>query len=496
MCLRKHGGRSVRDWLVGTMLQIRGKSGSLVRLRANRAQREYSRNCGRRNIVLKARQMGITTWIAARFFLATITRRGTLTVLVAHDQRSAEEIFRIVRRFWENLPAALRCGALRTSHANVRQLVFPELDSEYRVETAADPEAGRGLTIQNLHASEVARWPRDAAATLASLRAAVAPDGEIVLESTPNGSSGCYYREWQSAAETGTARHFLPWWWTQEYRREGGLAEELSEEEAMLVAKHGLSPEQIAFRRELRANFRGLAKQEYAEDAESCFLASGECFFEKELIEDRLQELLSASDEWEARSPPWIFLPPQAGREYIIGVDPAEGGSDGDYAVAQVIDRAIGMQCAELSGHFPPHEMARRVTALARQYNTALVAVERNGVGGTTLAYLKDTEHYENLFLREGKLGFPTNAQTRPALVDTLAACFAVQPGLVHSPRLLREMRSFVRQKTGRPAAGSGTHDDCVMAMALALKVREETHGAGSTGILGMGSLDGPVRIS
>jgi hypothetical protein len=497
MCLVDHASRSLRDWLAERLLHIRGKSGQLIPLRANRAQREFSQHCGQRNIVLKARQMGITTWIAARFFLATITRRGTLTVLVAHDQRSAEEIFRIVRRFWENLPEGLRCGALRTSHANVRQMVFPEMDSEYRVETAADPEAGRGLTIQNLHASEVARWPRDAAATLASLRAAVAPDGEIVLESTPNGSSGCYYREWQSAGETGTARHFLPWWWTEEYRRQGGAATDLSPEEADLVAKHGLSPEQIAFRRELKANFRGLAKQEYAEDAESCFLASGECFFEKELIEGRLLELLHTGDDWDARPPPWIFLPPQAGRHYIVGVDPAEGGSDGDYAVAQVIDRATGMQCAELSGHFPPHEMARRVTALARKYEGALVAVERNGVGGTTLAYLKDSEHYENLFVREGKLGFPTNAQTRPALVDTLAACFAVQPSLVQSSRLLREMRSFVRQKTGRPAAGSGTHDDCVMAMALALKVREETHGAGNgAGSMGMGILGGPVRIS
>ena len=490
-------GRALRDTLAERLLRIRDKSGRLVRLKANRAQQEFAHACGRRNIVLKARQMGITTWIAARFFLATITRRGTLTVLVAHDQRSAEEIFRIVRRFWENLPNRLRCGALRTSHANVRQLVFPELDSEYRVETAADPDAGRGLTIQNLHASEVARWPRDAAATLASLRAAVAPEGEIVLESTPNGSAGCFYREWQAAAEIGAVRHFLPWWWAEEYRRVGAALGNLSEEEQELVAKHGLDLEQVAFRRELKANFRGLAKQEFAEDAESCFLASGECFFEKEMIEQRLREVWPGSEVWEGRPTPWIFAAPLPGREYIIGVDPAEGGSDGDYSVAQVIDRAKGMQCAELSGHFDPHETARRVTALARQYNDALVAVERNGAGGTTLAYLKDSEHYPNLFVRDGKLGFPTNSQTRPALVDTLAACFAAAPELVSSPRLLREMRSFVRQKDGRPAAGSGTHDDCVMAMALALKTREETHGArpARTG-MGMGSLGESVRIS
>src|SRR5246127_4604102 len=118
----------------------------MVRLHPNRAQREYSERRTRRNIVLKARQLGITTYVAARFFLQTITQPGTLSVQVAHDQEAAEEIFRIVHRYLENLPVGMR-SELRTSRSNVRQIVFPRIDSEYRVETAADPNAGRGLTI-------------------------------------------------------------------------------------------------------------------------------------------------------------------------------------------------------------------------------------------------------------------------------------------------------------------------------------------------------------
>jgi len=66
--------------------------------------------------------------------------------------------------------------AARRSNKIARQYPpdrLPHLDSEYRVATAADPNAGRGMTIHNLHCSEVARWPRDGAETLASLRAAV-----------------------------------------------------------------------------------------------------------------------------------------------------------------------------------------------------------------------------------------------------------------------------------------------------------------------------------
>ena len=170
-------GKTIRQFLVEKLLQVRTREGETEPLVLNRAQQDYEGRCGKRNIVLKARQLGITTYVAARFFVHTITRRGTLSVQVAHDQESAEEIFRIVHRFLENLPERLRAGALCTSRANVRQVVFPRLDSEYRVETAADPNAGRGLTIQNLHCSEVARWPGEAAETLAGIAGGGAGDG-------------------------------------------------------------------------------------------------------------------------------------------------------------------------------------------------------------------------------------------------------------------------------------------------------------------------------
>ena len=269
------GIATVRELVMHTMLKIRDKRGHLLRLHLNRAQRDLEKTSGKRNIVLKARQLGVTTYVAARFFVSCITREGTLSVQVAHDQRSAEEIFRIVHRLLENLPESLRQGALVTSRANVRQIVFPMLDSEYRVETAADPNAGRGLTIHNLHCSEVARWPRDVSETLASLRAAVPPDGEIFLESTPNGAGGTFYDEWQRAPQTGYVRHFYPWWWDPNYRREVEIVE-FSEQERELMHKHNLDPAQIAFRREMRANFGNRAPEEYAEDPESCFLASGD----------------------------------------------------------------------------------------------------------------------------------------------------------------------------------------------------------------------------
>lgn len=469
---------NVWEAFMAGMLRVRDKGGKLRHLVLNRTQKQYAKRCGKRNIVLKARQLGITTYVAARFFVHTITHPGTLSVQVAHDQQSAEEIFRIVHRFVENLPAPLRKGALRTSRANVRQIVFPCLDSEYRVETAADPNAGRGLTIQNLHCSEVARWPRDAAGTLASLRAAVPPNGEIVLESTPNGACGCFYDEWLRAKQTRYTRHFFPWWWEPSYRRSVKLID-FTEAECELIHKYGLDAEQVAFRREMRANFGARMAEEYAEDAESCFMASGDCVFDIETIDRRMREPRTVIEQRDnARL--LVFFPPITGdngsepKEYIIGVDPAGGGSDGDYACAQVIERGSGVQCAELQGHFAPAELAARVALIAREYNHALIAVERNNHGYSVLASLQMHEGQNNIYYQGNNAGWLTSAGSRPRMLETFAATLTNAPFLFSSTRLLEECRTFVRHPDGSASAANGTHDDLVMAMAVALAVRAD----------------------
>jgi len=473
-----HAMIDLRDYLMHWLLKIRGKNGGLRKLTLNRTQQEMERRSTKRNIVLKARQLGVTTYVAARFFISTITREGTLSVQVAHDQRSAEEIFRIVHRFLDNLSEPLRKGALVTSRANVRQIVFPGLDSEYRVETAADPNAGRGLTIHNLHCSEVARWPRDVAETLASLRAAVPPDGEIFLESTPNGAGGVFYEEWQRAPQTGYTRHFFPWWWDPSYRRPVEIAN-FTDEERTLMQKHGLNGRQIAFRREVRENFRNRAPEEFAEDPESCFLASGECVFDAEIIEKRLLQRAPIIEEAE-RGKLLVFFPPIAAvngapaKKYVIGVDPAGGGTDGDYSCAEVIDLDNGCQCAELHGHFSPQELAAKVKVLALKYNNALVAVERNNHGHAVLAYLTLGQGYLDLYVSGEQPGWVTNVVTRPRMLAHMSELLASAPFMFMSPRLLEECRTFIRHPDGTCSAAAGAHDDTVMAMAIAQAVRAE----------------------
>ena len=473
--------------MAATWLCIRDRDGGFKPLVANAAQREFEKKRGRQNIVLKARQMGMTTWIAARFFLWTVTHPGTLTVQVAHTQAAAEAIFRVVQRMWENLPVELREGPLKRARANAGQMVFGKIDSEFRVWSAGDVNAGRGLSVQNLHCSEVSRWPGDASMTLAGLRAALAPEGEMVLESTPNGAYGAFYEEWcrgegpgfraqgsEGWLDEGLVRHFLPWWMEAAYVSEAVPEELLREDEAALVARYGLSAAQIGYRRGLERSYGGLRLQEFAEDAETCFKATGACCFEVSAIEERL---LDVGEPIERRrgGALLVWLPPQVGREYVVAVDTAGGGEDGDFAAVQVIDMRTGMQCAELQERLRPAELARVVAELAREYAGALVAVERNNHGAAVIAYLETSERYTRMYRQSGAVGWLTTSASKPEMVARMGVLLRESAGMFLSRRLLGECRTFVAGERGKAAAASGAHDDLVMAMAVAQGVRADS---------------------
>ncbi len=472
------------DVWVEQYLKIRTKLGQVKLMQLNAAQLRYSHDCAetkaKRNIVLKARQVGITSYVAARYFVQTIMRPGTMTMLVAHDREAAEEIFRIVHRFWDNLSETSQKGPLKTSHSSARELVFPRLDSEFTV-ASADENAGRGRTIQNLHCTEVSRWGRDGEEALASLRAAVVPGGEIVLESTANGAWGSFYQEWQQAEETGYTRHFFPWWFEASYKSETGPLFEMTDEEAALAKANGLTPGQIAWRRRQRAALRRLAGQEFAEDAVTCFRTSGECVFELDVID---KALTTAPEPLKTRynGELSIWLPPQPAKRYVIGVDPAGGGVEGDYSCAQVIERTSGTQCAELHGHFSLRELCNKLVELAKDYNSAILAVERNNHGAALLVHLRHTT-YQEIYDQDGDDGWLTSKASRPVMIESLAEVMAESPELFRSARLWNECRTFVRTVNGTTGAAPGAHDDCVMAMGIALAVRDELAAKGWKGV-------------
>jgi hypothetical protein len=159
----------------------------------------------------------------------------------------------------------------------------------------------------------------------------------------------------------------------------------------------------------------------------------------------------------------------------VIGVDVAEG-TGGDYTAAVVYKRITGEHVATLHGQIRPWFLAHRLNVLGRHYNNALLVVERNFRGTLepllaakvavqgTVAGLGYPNVYHHV---DGKPGWPTTEVTRNAMLEALEACHRSSVWLTRDARIIREMRTFVVNKRGKPEAELGQHDDLVMAAAV-----------------------------
>jgi hypothetical protein len=181
------------EFFAAEMLKIRPKAGSLTPFLFNPAQRELHRRLeeqkartgGVRAIVLKARQMGVSTYVAARYYKHTVSNSGLRTIIIGHEKRASTNLFQLVKRFHEHVPDDMRpsIGA-----SNAEELLFDNIDSGYLVSVATQEGPGRSATAQLLHASEAAFWP-DLSEQKAALMQTVADiDGtEIIIETTAYG---------------------------------------------------------------------------------------------------------------------------------------------------------------------------------------------------------------------------------------------------------------------------------------------------------------------
>ena len=142
-----------------------------------------------------------------------------------------------------------------------------------------------------------------------------------------------------------------------------------------------------------------------------------------------------------------VWLPPVVGKRYVVAVDTAGGGEDGDFAAAQVVEVATGLQCAELQERLRPAALARVVAGLGREYGggwtgdgagEALVAVERNNHGSAALAFLATEQRYGRLYCRGGEEGWLTTAASKPEAVARLGVLLRESPARFMSRRLLR----------------------------------------------------------
>jgi hypothetical protein len=459
---------------------------------------DYFRGC--RDLIVKPRQLGFSTFIAALFFMDGLLEPGRISVIVTHDEKISKELLRTYRLFYEELPEQLRVGTtLRTAAANVYEIAFdgvPEV-SRFEIRTEKGTE-WRGGTIHNLHASEAAfyeRWPD----FFASYVQAVPMSGNIIFETTCNGRND-YYDEVMKALEPGSGSEyrvvFYEWFKHPEYRRPWNeLAEKpITKEEQALMDLHGLDKEQIAWRRWKRAEVKEKFQQEYPETLLGAFLATGRPFFDTESVDRGHERAKAVAARWasgEDQGPRFprafvtIYEDPIPGELYILAADIAEGVDKGtgdgekggaDWSDAVMLKASTLQEVASIRGRMSPVEYAEILNRLGRLYQ-AVIAPERNNHGHTVVAALQRAEYpelYHHLEYNEDgksylKAGWPTNVTTRPMMLDALDTAIRRDAFRSYDTGFWREADRFVRNpKTGKPEAMSGWHDDRIISRSIA----------------------------
>lgn len=443
--------------------------------------------------VLKARQLGSSTFWLALLFLDTIGNKGTTTAIICKKPDETVEFRERVKRLYHYLPDDEKP---QKQQDNIGWLTFPDLDSKIYIGTAGVQDVGRAMTIHNLLATEVAFWPHEIETTWSALSNAVPPWGRRIRESTANGIGNWWAQRWESNKKGGNwqvkdgiilgkagRRHFVfaPWFIDDEAMLDDPLIDPLTDDEARLIELYGLSEKQIAWRRWKQKEDSRLFFQECAEDDISCFLGAGNCVFEIDLLREFLKQAQDRQPLFVGENGAltiWKFAEPE--HLYVAGSDVASGDTGGDYSATGILDWETGEQVAVLHGHFPPEVFAVKSASLCSSYNEALWGVEDAGFGQVVLSIAYGQLKYPKLFWHQPltggaeKLGWNTNAKTRPILIEDLGWALRERLIGVYDPEFIRECLSFVRtERKPEGEAQAGTFDDLLFAWAIAWQMRK-----------------------
>jgi hypothetical protein len=447
-----------------------------------------------RIIILKARQMGMSTFVGGYLYSRVSQRKAKKALVITHLAESTKSLFDLTKRYHDHCPEILKP---QTKYSSRKELVFNVLDSAYAVATAGGDGIARGETITDAHLSELAFWPPATArdnlnAILQSIPNA--KDSCIIVESTANGVSGPFYDLWRGAVEgtNGFIPVFLPWNIQPEYREPVPDNFKRTPEEEELVEKHGLDDAQLMFRRKkIAASGRELFMQEYPLTAEEAFITSGRPIFNLEQLQDMLnkapdilERLALENDEWvsNGRGELLVYRQHDPGETYYIGADISMGVRGGDWSVAQVLD-SQKRQVAVYRAHVHPDYFATVLYNLGMYYNTAKIIPENNNHGILTCTRLAKDMSYPNVYFttdvdklteRETiKIGFTTNVKTKPLIIDQLRASLREREVELYDKTTIRELMTYVANETGGMEAEQGCFDDCVISLALANHVHE-----------------------
>ena len=411
-----------------------------------------------RIIVLKARQLGVSTLLRAwHFWKAYTAVEPRQYAVISHTRASAQELHRIDKTFYNNLPTRLRKPL---EAAGVRTLRFADSKAEVSTYTAGGKGGMRSYAMNSVHLSEFAFYDNQEE-TMATVTAAVG-EGQIVIESTPNVYGDMFHRlvTEAQAGENEWKLVFFPWYLHPSYRQDVSGKFHYTHKERAIRKSLGINKQQFAWRRkQIRTLGETKFRREYPASVTECFTADA-CFFLDHAKLAQMQVLNLGKHEHRE------YTDVDINDRYVIGVDVGAGlGGNGNYSAATVVSCSTRQPVYHyVTNKLSPALFADQLVELYRRFHRPKMIVEANNHGILVLHRLRELK-VKNLYTENGK-DFMTTNKTRPLLFSALRE--ALETGIVQviDKEVLKELKQLI-YKNEKPQAPKGKKDDLTISMAL-----------------------------
>jgi len=277
-------------WRLSNLYWIIDKQGKRVKFVPNSVQEQLFDDLWYMNIVLKARQFGVTTFIDLYYLDEVVFNPNVEAGIIAHNKEDATKIFRRKIQYpYRNLPDAIK--AERHPVTDSRQELALNNNSIIYVGTSM-----RSGTLQYLHVSEhgkiCKKYPDKAEEIKTGSLNAVESGQMVVIESTAEGAVGDFYDFCQTASRNVGKNltpldfkfHFYPWFMMGEYSMDPTdvqIPERIDKYFNSLEVALGIkfTPGQRAWYAKKEALMGHKMKQEYPSTAEEAFEGAKSAFY-------------------------------------------------------------------------------------------------------------------------------------------------------------------------------------------------------------------------
>jgi len=407
------------------------------------------------NVILKARQLGISTITAAYIVWLMLFHRDKNVLVIATKFQTAANLVKKVKNIMQNVPPWLKIADIKID--NRTSFVLTNGSEVKAASTSGD--AGRSEALSLLVIDEAAHvegledlWT--------GLYPTLSTGGRCIALSTPNGVGNWFHKTYIEADQNVNDFHptNLPW---------------------------QVHPErdQNWFEKETR----NMSRRQIAQELECNFNSSGETVIHSEDLERLVSTIKSPMYRTGFDRNLWLWEQYCPESSYLMVADVARG--DGaDFSVFHIVKLETMEIIGEYRGKPNLEEFAAILDTTGREFGNCLMVVENNSLGISILEKLQDRE-YPNLYfslkgtheyvdqLQAGShnnsiAGFTTSSKTRPLIVAKMEEFIRNKLITIYSSRLVDEFKTFIWNNNKAQAMRS-YHDDLVMALAIGCWVRD-----------------------